>query len=166
MVTLSKVVNTSWFKKPEKIEAYLSLCKVFPRNIEKMTFYVPYNGLTNRVFGIASHEITHILYFKKFKELFPGVSTKNYGGPHVEWILSEILAPIILNDKKLSKIIPGPHYGYDVFYKNRIGKRTIMHYFADNYNDYIYKKGKTFDDYLKWAYKFAKKHEKELDIVR
>jgi len=166
MTNLSLAINTTWFKKPEKIEAYLSLCKVFPRNIEKMNFYVPYDWPTKKVFGIAAHEITHLLYFKKFGELFPNVPKEKYGGPHIEWILSEILAPVILNDKRFSKILPGPHYSYDCFYKNRIGKRTIQHYFEDKYNEYIYKKGKTFDDYLKWAYSFAKKHKKELDVVK
>ncbi|MDD4984046.1 MAG: hypothetical protein PHH82_04400 [Candidatus ainarchaeum sp.] len=166
MTNLSDVIGTPWFKNPEKIEAYLSLCKVFPRNIEKMNFYIPYDWPTQRVFGIAAHEITHLLYFKKFGELFPDVSKQKYGGPHIEWILSEILVSVILNDKKFNKILPGPHYSYDCFYKNRIGKRTIQHYFEDKYAEDIYKKGKTFDDYLKWAYKFAKKHEKELDVVK
>jgi len=167
MINLSKTINTPWFKDPQTIEAYLSLCKVFPRNIEKMNFYVPYNWTTLKVFGIAAHEIVHMLYFKKFAELFPKIPTSKFGGnTTIEWILSEILAPIILNDKRFSKILPGPHYSYDCFYKNRIGQRTIQHYFEDKYAEYIYKKGKTFDDYLKWAYKFAKKHKKELDVVR
>jgi len=167
MFALSQVINTEWFDNPSEIKAYLSFCVVYPRFLEEKSFFVHWNSNFSRICGTVMHELTHFLYFKKFKELFPGVSEDQYNGhSDIRWILSEILVSIILNDARIPKLVSNEHKSYNAFYEHKIGKKTIMQTFEDKYKTMITKQNKQFDEYLTWAYTYAKKHKKELDVVR
>jgi|GEM_PF-4966533 len=166
MNILSERSNTDWFIEPKEMKAYLSYSAVRPRFLDTKSFFVPWNNPSTKVIYVVAHEITHFLYFKKFKELFPGVPRQNYDHPYNEWILSEILAPVILNDKKFAVIFDRLFSGYDCFYKSKIEDKTIMQFFEDKYEEMINKDGKLFDDYLSWAYDFVKKNPEKIDVVR
>lgn len=164
--TLTIVLNTSWSKKPKCCNADLSLAVVFPRHLDTYYFVVPGESDIDYVMKICAHEITHFLYFKKFGELFPHIPKEYYGGNHVEWVLSEILVSIILNDRRFENIFAEEHFSYSLFYNNKIGSKTIMQIFEDKYKQMVEKDKKLFDDYLKWAYDYAKTHEKQLMVVK
>lgn len=70
---------------------------------------------------------------------------------NVEWILSEILVSIILNDPRIPKLSLGEHRNYDAFYVSKLGKKTIMQIFTQKYDMMVTKQEKSFDEYLKWA---------------
>ncbi len=161
MEKLSETINTSWFTKPKNIVCYSSLTLVFPRDLDEKSFFINWNMPKWGVHKVAAHEITHLLYFKKLKELFPKIPKSHYERPHIEWALSEILAPVILNGKEFRKILPYWHRTEPPFYTVKIGRKTIMDCFEGKYKEYV-KKGKSFDEYLIWASDFAKKHTKEL----
>jgi len=164
MPILPEVLNTNWFK--ETISVQISIDPICPRFLKDKSFFIPYYyNIQKWVAPIFAHEITHFLYFKKFGELFPEIKKRKYDYPYIEWILSEILVSIILKDSKFNgffKIEPG---SYPVFYKSKIGTKTIMQVFEDKYKQMVEKDKKKFDDYLKWAYTYAKKHEKQLMVV-
>ena len=111
-------------------------------------------------------KITHFLYFKKFKELFPKVKETKYDYPYIEWILSEILVSVILNDSRFKDIFKAKLKSYPVFYNSKIGNKSIMQSFEEKYKQMIEKDKLRFDDYLIWAYDYAKKHEKLLMVVK
>jgi hypothetical protein len=161
---LESVINSKFSQK--EFTAYLSLDPTCPRYLNKNAFNVFYHTSADELLLTITHELTHFLYFKKFKELFSDVPERHYDYPHVEWILSEILVSIILKDLRFDgffKIKPG---SYPVFYQSKIGSKTIMKFFEDKYKQMVEKDKKKFDDYLKWAYDYAKKHEKQLMVVK
>jgi hypothetical protein len=52
------------------------------------------------------------LFFKKLKEEFPEIERKKYESPHKEWILSEVVAVIILNDKRITDVLGAHNNSY------------------------------------------------------
>ncbi len=102
--TISEVLETS----PPKIKiikAYVSINPINPRDISNSTYSINYKFNKRRVLKTSAHEITHFFYFKKLKETYPGLNTETFNRPYKNWIISEILAPIILNDPRIAKII-------------------------------------------------------------
>ena len=45
------------------------------------------------------------LYFEKWKSLYPKMDRRKFDTPYIEWHLSEIVAPIILNDKRIQRLL-------------------------------------------------------------
>lgn len=160
------VLNDNWPKEPKESKADLSLAVAFPRYLDTYYFVVAGESAIDRVMNICAHELTHFLYFKKFKELFPEIPKEYYSGNHIEWVLSEILVSIILNDNRFKGIFAEKFGGYKLFYTSKIGDKTIMQIFEEKYEQMIETDKKKFDDYLKWAYEYAKEHEKELMVVK
>ena len=108
---------------------------------------------------IISHEILHFLYFKKWKEIFPNSNERTFENPHLIWRLSEILAPVILNDPRIRKVIHTKPNQYMVHMKTKIGNRSITKHFA-----LIYKKNMTrkesFSNFLKESYEEIQRYRK------
>ena len=99
--TLSDIIQAEWL--PKEITAYISLNPICPRYLNSLSFSIcPDNKYINKT---ITHELSHFLYFKKFNEVFPEISQKQYESPHKEWILSELVAVIILDDSRIIKII-------------------------------------------------------------
>jgi hypothetical protein len=84
---------------------------------------------------------------------------KKFESPYIEWHLSEILAPAILNDPKIQKILRKKA----AFYKEHqiliIRQKKVPKYFELLYKEYRNKKY-TFGAFLKKAYSEIKKNEK------
>jgi len=105
--TLSEIIQEEW---PEReVTAYVSVNPVCPRFLDSWSFSVTFDSKCSNM--IITHEISHFLYFKKLKKEFPEITRRNYESPHKEWILSEIIATIILNDPRIKNII-GQNAGY------------------------------------------------------
>lgn len=87
------------------ITVSIGLNIICPRNIEEKTFSVPFYFELDEIIRICAHEISHFFYFEKIKKIDPDIQPEKYNSPHEAWILSEIIAPIILNDKRVRDII-------------------------------------------------------------
>ena len=59
------------------------------------------------------------------------MSHSKFESPYIEWHLSEILAPVILNDKRLKEIIGEKSYGYEEHEKIKIEDKTVPKFFED-----------------------------------
>lgn len=86
---------------------------------------------------VIMHECCHFLYFEKWKQLFPNINSKKFESPYLEWHLSEILAPIILNDARIQKLLKRKADFYMEHKRIKIGNKTVPKYFNDLYKKLI-----------------------------
>ena len=100
---ISDVIESRWGDK-KVIIAYVSVNSICPRNLKNYTFSVYYKSNVKRFLHVCVHELVHFLYFKKLIEIYPKIDTKTFNEGK-RWKLSEILAPILMNNPKIVKII-------------------------------------------------------------
>lgn len=143
-ITLSEIIQANWPKK--EITAFISINPIYPRFLNNLSFCVsPDNKYSNL---IISHEISHFLYFKKFKEVFPKVKRDKYESPNKEWILSEIITPIILNDLRMRKILVEDKSGFYEEHKMlKLKGKSVIKIIEDLYKEFVVKK-KDFTEFL------------------
>mgnify|MGYP000876652718 FL=1 len=94
--------------------------------------------------------------------MYPKVNNKKFESPYLEWHLSEILAPIILNDIRIQKMLKRKADFYSEHKKIKITDKTAPEYFNDLYNKVA--KSKKFDEFLKESYQAIKKNSKLFKI--
>jgi len=75
--------------------------------------------------------------------------------------LSEILAPVILRDKRIQNILKSGAGGYREHEKAKIGKRNLIQHFEELYKQ-SRKKKEPFAKFLQIAYKEAQKHKDKI----
>lgn len=138
--------------------AYVSVIPVYPRWIDEWSFNVSY-FVPKRVKEIACHEIQHLLYFKKWMEVFPRTKRVELDNPHLVWRLSELIAPVILNEHPYFKtLFTRKQMTYKNFQEIRIQGRQPMIHLTGMYRRHL-KSGAPFESFLKNIWEFAKKHE-------
>jgi hypothetical protein len=159
---LQNILEIDWPKRKKILKAYLSISPIYPRDLNSWSFHVPFNDV-NMMRMVCAHEILHFIYFLKWKEIFPKSNEKNFQMPHLVWKLSEILAPVIINNTlEIQKLIKYRDNGYSAFRKIMIKNNTVLDHFARIYKDHSKKKA-SFEDFLKISWKEARKHEKKLE---
>lgn len=117
-----------------KIKAYISINPICPRFLDNLSFSLSPNTKNPNL--TICHEICHFIYFKKFSEVFPNIKKENYEFPHREWILSEIVAVLILNNKKMRAIHNGKSDYYEDHKKISIGDKKLVNIIEELYKDY------------------------------
>ena len=99
---ISDVIETEWDK--NAINAYVSISPINPRELKNYSFSIDYKANYRIFLAICTHELIHFLYFKKLIEIYPKIDTSTFDKGKT-WKLSEILAPILMNNPKIVKII-------------------------------------------------------------
>lgn len=141
---LSEIIQTDWSKK--HITAFISINPIYPRFINNWSFCVSPDNKHSNI--IITHEISHFLYFKKFKEVFPRIKKDKYESPNKEWILSEIITPIILNDSRLGKVLGKNKSGfYDEHKMLKLNGKLVIKIIEDLYKEFVIK-NKDFTGFL------------------
>jgi hypothetical protein len=149
---LSEIIYEDWPEK--KIKAYISINPICPRFLDTWNFSVsPFNKNIN---SIIVHEISHFLYFKKFEKVFPEISKKHYDFPYKEWLLSEIIAPLIVNDKRIQKIINEKAGFYMEHRDLEIQGKKLTMILNNLYNQKVIKEN-DFENFIKDGMKIIKK---------
>jgi len=143
------------FPKNRNITAYISINPICPRFLNEWIFNMFYKFSSRRAREIIIHECLHFLYFKKWQEMFPEAKKKTFDSPHIIWHLSELAAPIILNDPKMQKYLQLKAGFYGEHERVKIGGKTAPEFFNS-----IYKKSANFEDFIKTAYRAIKKEKK------
>lgn len=161
MKALSEVLETNWPKDIKTISGMISINPDGLRFLKCWTFQIFYMQRLYMMRGTVAEEVLHLLYFKKWKEVFPEADEKTFEQPYLEWALSEILVPAILGDKRLWKITKPIRYGYTEYMKIKIGKRNLIQHFENLYEK-SRKKKEPFAQFLQTAYKEAKKHKDKI----
>jgi len=156
IIILSKVLETDWPNK--SITALVSVNPICPRFLKNWSFSIFYLKKSKSMRETVAHELLHFLYFKKWKEIFPKSKERSFDAPYLEWKLSEILAPAILNNSKIQKIIRFKATGYGIYNKTKIGNISINNHFNLLYKESL-NKGESFEEFIKKAYKEIKKYK-------
>ena len=146
--------------KQKTIICSVSINPICPRNLNTNFFSVFYNYDINFIPVVIAHEITHFFYFDKWRETFPNSDSRTFEGPHIIWHLSEIMAPIILSEPKIQKLLNKLDTGYKEHGKIKIEGKNIIEHFDILYKNFD--KKKDFGEFLKMTYKEIRKYEKEL----
>lgn len=157
VLTLMKILEMKTTK-IGKITILISLCPINPYDLRKKEFSVYWGYPVKYMPATAIHEISHFLFFEKWLEIFPETKPKDLKPPRPIWYLSELVAPIILNDKRMRKIFYFPlKQPYKEFENLLIDGKPITKLLFEMYN-----KRKNFEDFVKKAYGFVLKHKKEI----
>jgi hypothetical protein len=148
---LSEIIQEDWTKK--EIVGYVSINPICPRFLDHWSFSVPVDRKHPNL--VIVHEISHFLYFKKLKKDFPEVTRDKYESPHKEWILSEIITPIILNDTRILNLI-GPGAGFYEKHKElKINGESFIGLVQKLYNEFVIQK-KDFSEFIKKSLELLK----------
>lgn len=145
---LSEHFETGYPSNKRYINAYVSIVPIYPRFLSEWAFNVSSTDQKSLI-PISMHEILHFMYFKKWMEVFPKTKLRELDSPHLVWKLSEILAPIILNNnKEIQKLHKHKQGHYSEFEKVKIDDKTMIKHFEDLYKEHL-KKHSTFEEFLK-----------------
>lgn len=150
---LSEIIQTDYPKKD--VTAYISINPICPRFLDKWSFSVPPDHKNPN--KTIAHEISHFLFFKKLKENFPEIERGKYESPHKEWILSEMLAVIMLGDYRMLKALGIPkHYGYYPKHQElKINGKLLSKLLEDSYTDLVVQK-KDFIEFIRESLELLK----------
>jgi len=159
LMTLEKIIGKNWPQKRRIITAMISINPICPRFLDTWRFSLFYGSKINWAMEVIMHEICHFLYFEKWKELFPESKRRTWDRPYIEWHLIEIVAPIILNDERIQKILKQKATFYREHQGVKIGGVSAPKYFSKLYENCL-KKNKNFDDFIKEAYRIIKRNKK------
>lgn len=143
----------------ESLDIFVGVNPIAPRNLQEKYFMIPVYETNDSLLSFCIHELIHFIYFKKWQVVF-GDSYESYEYPHKNWVLSEILAPIILSDKKLrdlvfSKTALYPHW--QKFDK----KYELIKIFSENFE-----KRKNFKDFLEKSKEEYDKLDRKFELTR
>jgi hypothetical protein len=145
------------------IKAMVSINPICPRFLNDWSFSIFYNyKKTSHAMEVIMHECCHFLYFEKWKKIYPQMSLKKFESPHIEWHLSEIIAPIILNDIRVQKLLKQKAAFYIEHKRIKIEDKIAPRYFTDLYNKSI--KKNNFEKFLEKSYQVIKKNKRLFKI--
>lgn len=155
-IILSEIMQIDWPKNKKIIKSMISVNPICPRFLNDWSFSIFYNyKKMSHAMEVIMHESCHFLYFEKWKKLYPKVNNKKFESPHIEWHLSELIAPIILNDQRIKKILKQKANFYEEHKKIKIYNKTAPEYFSELYNT-----SKNFEQFLDKSYKAIKINKK------
>lgn len=158
MNILPQIMEITWPEEKEKIRAMISIIPICPRFLDDWSFAIFGGWQSEGMIEVIMHEICHFLYFKKWKEVFPDADRKTFDNPYLEWHLSEILAPVILGDKRVQKILLKKPDFYREHKRIKIGNKSAPAFFKNIYQKHL-ERGTSFENFLKEAYREIKKHK-------
>lgn len=136
MKRLQEIMGIEW---PDKnITGFMTLDKICPRDLDDWSFFVESFANVEVQKGICLHEITHFLFFEKWKQVFRDFNEKEFNKPGLAWNLSEILVEPIDEDAVLKKLVPKTTKAYERYYRTKIngGNKSIMEHFQTIYSKY------------------------------
>ncbi|PIZ00475.1 hypothetical protein COY62_02405 [bacterium (Candidatus Howlettbacteria) CG_4_10_14_0_8_um_filter_40_9] len=101
---ISEIMGDKW-EKINKINVFIGFCPIIPRFLDTKSFILPYELNVNIKIHFSVHEIIHFLYFQKWAKIYKKDSIETFESPHQNWILSEIIAPVIMRDGRIFDLI-------------------------------------------------------------
>ncbi len=158
MIALEKVHEIKWSNKFNEFTARVNSNPICPRYLNKNTFdiyFAIHNDLMKR---IIVHEISHFIFFEKWKQIFPEADAREFETPHLIWKFSEMVPYVILNDERIQEVFPHEPPVYDVWKKLEINNKPILKKLEE-----IYKKRKNFEDFIKNSWKFIQENKDKIE---
>ena len=160
MLALQEVTETPWKNKHKKFIARVSVNPVCPRYLNENTFDI-YFGLPNQLMkAIVIHELSHFIFFEKWKEVFPNTNEEEFESPHILWILSEIVPYAVLSDERIQKVFRHEPVVYDVLKTFKIKGKPLLETLKQ-----IYECRRNFKDFIRKAWSYIQENKKEFNVI-
>lgn len=83
MKAFEEINEIKWTKKHEKFIARITLNPVCPRYLEYNTFDIFYKSNEKNKIDKFLHEISHVIFFEKLKEVYPKINPKEFESSHL-----------------------------------------------------------------------------------
>lgn len=145
-----KLFDYQWSEQYPEIHCYVGYLPFYPRSTEEKCFYVSYQD-EERVFSGAVHEINHMIFFEKWKEIY-GFHGSEPSWPDPLWYLEEIIVDPTLNDERVKPHTLYENKAYPQFYSiNANDDMSIMDKIKACYE--IYKNN--ISEFIKKAYEIV-----------
>lgn len=123
-----------WSEQYPEIKCYVGYLPFYPRSAEDKCFFVSYHD-EERVFSGAVHEINHMIFWEKWKEMY-GTRYVEPSFPDPLWYLEEIIVDPVLNDERVRRYTLYENRAYPQFYVSRTGGPSIMERVKECYSLY------------------------------
>lgn len=149
IVAQCKIYNYQWKDEHPFINCYVGYIPFYPRSTKDKTFFVSYND-SERVFSGAVHEINHMIFYEKWKEMhgFDDLEEKYFPDPL--WFLEEIIVDPTLNDTAVKPFTLYENRAYDQFYTQMVEDKSIMQHIID-----MYASKNSIEEFLEDGYNFV-----------
>lgn len=154
MRELENRLETKW--DIDEVVCRLGMFPVLSRDILGGTYDINYGSDRDSIIVTGIHELCHILYFKKWREMFPNCKEEEYDNPHIAWYLSEAMIDPLLNNDVFKKYTNEELLSYSVFYEIIIEGKSVVEILREYVNNY------KIEEAIKKGYEFFKAHEKEI----
>ena len=143
-----KLFNYEWKERDPVINCYVGYTPFYPRSTEDKCFYVSYQD-EERVFSGAVHEINHMVFFEKWKEMHGETDEKQWPDPL--WYLEEIIVDPTLNDERVRNHTLYENKAYPQFYEAGADGVSLMNLVKE-----CYKNSANIEMFLNDAYEIIK----------
>ncbi len=147
-----RLYNYSWKESHPFINCYVGYMPFYPRNDIDKWFYVSYND-EERVFSGAVHEINHMSFYEKWKEMNQLDSMPPPRFPEPIWYFQEMVVAPTLNDPTVKPYTLYENRAYDQFYTQMVNEKSIIEHLQE-----LYDKKTSIEDFLRNGLAFTKKN--------
>ena len=144
-----RLFNYEWKMTDPEISCYVEYLPFNLRSTKNKAFYVSYHD-EERVFSGAVHEINHMIFFEKWKEMH-GELCEEKQWPDPLWYLEEIIVDPTLNDERVKKYTLYENKAYPMFYEKDEAGVSIM----DRVKE-CYRASKDIESFLDESYEIIK----------
>lgn len=151
MSDLEAKLNIKW--NCSEIVCRLCMLPVCSRDILGKTFDINFNCNKDDIIAAGIHELCHILYFKKWMEIFPNYKVEEFDKPHIAWYLSEAMIDPLINNDIFKKYTSADLSAYTVFYETIIDGKSVIDILREYVNKY------PIEEAIKMGYELFKKYE-------
>lgn len=115
----------TWKAEHPVINCWVGYIPFYPRSAAAHWFYVSYQD-EERVFAGAVHEINHMIFYEKWKEMQGGGEMPEPGHPSPLWYLQEMIVDPTLNDPAVKPHTLYDNRAYEQFYTTMIEGKSVM----------------------------------------
>ena len=143
-----RLFDYEWKPGDKEINCYVGNLPFYPRSTMDKAFYVSYHD-EERVFSGAVHEINHMIFFEKWKEMHGECKERQWPDPL--WYLEEIIVDPTLNDERVKHHTLYENRAYPVFYEEDESGQSLM----DKVKK-CYEKADSIEAFLDETYKIIK----------
>ena len=154
MKDLEERLDTKW--DISKVICNIGMFPVLSRDIMEGTYEINYGSDRDSIIETGIHELCHILYFKKWREIYPNYKEEEFDKPHIAWYLSEAMIDPLLNNDIFRKYTSTSLVSYSVFYEIFVDGRSIIEILREYVNKY------GVEEAIKKGYELFIKYEKEI----
>ncbi len=142
------------YGQPAEFKCFLGIYNPFPRSVLTKEYFLHYD-ISDKVFLSASlHEINHMIFFDKWKNMHGYETLKEPDFPDILWFLEELIIEPTLNDSRIQNIVPIKQNAYDSFKKTLIDGIPLTYYIQN-----LYDSCKNIDDFIDTAYCFLRENK-------